>query len=170
MRGVRREAGGAPRSTQGGGSAAAAASQGAETRTPGAHVRVSFTRPTHPIAYGYGAHTWVFRQNFALYSVPRRWLRMAYCTVCLDGPVDRSGIVLDWGDSEGAPFVVSGQAWGEENLIGRAAIPEYQVRWRWQKDSVAIWDNRSTQHYAVMDYWPAVRKIERAGIVGDVPF
>jgi taurine dioxygenase len=54
-------------------------------------------------------------------------------------------------------------------LIGRAAIPEYQVRWRWQPNSVAIWDNRCTQHYAVMDYWPAVRKMERAGIVGDRP-
>lgn len=55
-------------------------------------------------------------------------------------------------------------------LIGRAAIPEYQVRWRWQPNSVAIWDNRSTQHYAVMDYPPTVRRMERAGIVGDRPF
>ncbi|MGW5645316.1 TauD/TfdA dioxygenase family protein [Saccharopolyspora sp. NPDC003752] len=55
-------------------------------------------------------------------------------------------------------------------LIAQAAIPEYQVRWRWTKNSVAIWDNRSTQHYAVQDYWPAVRKMERAGIIGDRPF
>jgi taurine dioxygenase len=55
-------------------------------------------------------------------------------------------------------------------LIGRAAIPEYQVRWRWTPDSIAIWDNRSTQHYAVMDYPPTVRRMERAGIVGDRPF
>jgi Zinc carboxypeptidase len=122
VRGVRREAGGTPRSSQGGGAAAAAAAQNAETRTPGAHVRVSFAQPAHPIAYGYAPRTWVFRQNFALYSIPRRWLRMAYCTVCLDGPIDRSGIVLEWGDREGAPFVVSGQAWGEDNLVGRAAI------------------------------------------------
>ncbi len=122
VRGVRRESGGVPRSTQGGGAASAAASQSAVTRTPGSHVRVTFARPDHPIAYGYAARTWVFRQNFPLYSVPRRWLRMAYCTTCLDGPIDRSGIVLEWGDREGAPFVVSGQAWGEENLIGRPAI------------------------------------------------
>ena len=55
-------------------------------------------------------------------------------------------------------------------LIARATIPEYQVRWRWRPNSVAIWDNRCTQHYAVMDYWPAVRKMERAGIIGDKPF
>ncbi|HEU5470208.1 MAG TPA: TauD/TfdA family dioxygenase [Actinophytocola sp.] len=55
-------------------------------------------------------------------------------------------------------------------LISQAAIPEYQVRWKWTPNSVAIWDNRCTQHYAVQDYWPAVRKMERAGIVGDRPF
>jgi len=55
-------------------------------------------------------------------------------------------------------------------LQSQATIPEYQVRWRWTKNSVAIWDNRSTQHYAVQDYWPAVRKMERAGIIGDRPF
>ena len=51
-------------------------------------------------------------------------------------------------------------------LIAQAAIPEYQVRWRWQPGSVAIWDNRATHHYAVMDYPPSQRKKERAGIVG----
>ncbi|EHP39847.1 taurine dioxygenase [Cupriavidus basilensis OR16] len=55
-------------------------------------------------------------------------------------------------------------------LISQATIPEYQVRWRWQPNSVAIWDNRSTQHYAVMDYPPCHRKMERAGIIGDTTF
>ncbi|HUD94537.1 TauD/TfdA dioxygenase family protein [Sphingobium sp.] len=55
-------------------------------------------------------------------------------------------------------------------LISQANIPEYQVRFRWKKNSVAIWDNRCTQHYAVMDYPPCVRKMDRAAIVGDRPF
>ncbi|MEU0503493.1 TauD/TfdA family dioxygenase [Nocardia sp. NPDC005998] len=55
-------------------------------------------------------------------------------------------------------------------LISQAYIPEYQVRWRWRPGSVAIWDNRCTQHYAVMDYPPdTVRKMERATIIGDKP-
>ncbi|HVN08067.1 MAG TPA: hypothetical protein VMV61_03805, partial [Patescibacteria group bacterium] len=127
VRGVRRSSGGVPRSTQGGGTESAAAAQNAETRTPGAHVRVTFDRPESPIAYGYPVHTWVFRQNFPLYYAPRRWLRMAYCTTCLDGPEDRSGIVMEWGDTSGAPFVVSGQAWGEGRLIGRPAILDMPV-------------------------------------------
>jgi len=55
-------------------------------------------------------------------------------------------------------------------LISQAFIPEYQVRFRWKPNSMAMWDNRSTQHYAVMDYPPCHRKMERAGIVGDKPF
>jgi taurine dioxygenase len=55
-------------------------------------------------------------------------------------------------------------------LIRQAAVPEYQVRWRWTNNSFAIWDNRCTQHYAVQDYFPDVRRMERAGIVGDRPF
>jgi hypothetical protein len=127
VRGVRRDSGGVPRSSQGGGAAAAAAAQDAVTRTPGAHVRVHFTQPNHPIAYGYGASTSVFRQNYALYAQPRRWLRMAYCTSCLDGPIDTRGVVLQWGDGDAADFVVSGQAWGADNLIGRPAILDMPV-------------------------------------------
>jgi taurine dioxygenase len=55
-------------------------------------------------------------------------------------------------------------------LITQAYIPEYQVRWRWSKNSVAIWDNRSTQHYAVMDYPPCHRQMDRATVIGDRPF
>ena len=55
-------------------------------------------------------------------------------------------------------------------LLSQATIPEYQVRWRYKKNSIAFWDNRATQHYAVHDYWPAEWKMERAGIKGDAAF
>ena len=51
-------------------------------------------------------------------------------------------------------------------LTSQAMIPEYQVRFSWKKNSVAFWDNRSTQHYAVMDYQPCHRKMERTAIIG----
>ena len=78
-------------------------------------------------------------------------------------------VLAEWQERFGQDFA-PGASELLNYLIAQAAIPEYQVRWRWQKNSVAIWDNRCTQHYAVMDYWPAVRKMERAGIIGDVPF
>ena len=55
-------------------------------------------------------------------------------------------------------------------LQSQAAIPEYQVRWHWQPGDVAMWDNRCTQHYAVMDYPPCHRKMERAGIIGEATY
>ncbi len=55
-------------------------------------------------------------------------------------------------------------------LTSRASIPEYQVRWSWKPGDIVVWDNRSTQHYACNDYFPAPRKMERAGIVGDIPY
>ena len=48
--------------------------------------------------------------------------------------------------------------------------PEFQVRWRWKTNSIAFWDNRVTQHYAVNDYLPNRRVMHRATILGDKPF
>ena len=45
--------------------------------------------------------------------------------------------------------------------------PAFQVRWRWQNQCAAIWDNRSTQHLAVSDYFPAVRRVRRAAVLED---
>lgn len=57
-----------------------------------------------------------------------------------------------------------------QHLISQAFVPEYQMRWRWKAGDVAIWDNRCTQHYAVMDYPPCIRRMNRATIMGDKPF
>ncbi|CAE6821794.1 TauD/TfdA dioxygenase family protein [Paraburkholderia domus] len=54
-------------------------------------------------------------------------------------------------------------------LYRQAAAPEYQVRLKWQPNTIAFWDNRSAQHYAVQDYFPAVRHMMRATIIGDRP-
>jgi taurine dioxygenase len=66
------------------------------------------------------------------------------------------------GDSESSRLLAT--------LYRQAHIPEYQCRFRWRVDSLAFWDNRSTQHYAVSDYWPAVRVMERVTVVGDRPY
>lgn len=60
-------------------------------------------------------------------------------------------------------------AWLLQHLYDQASKPEYQVRFRWQPNSFAFWDNRSCQHYAVADYWPAMRAMERVTVVGDKP-
>jgi len=48
--------------------------------------------------------------------------------------------------------------------------PEIQCRFQWQPDSVAFWDNRCTQHYALWDYYPHRRHAMRVTIRGETPF
>ncbi|WP_252275493.1 taurine dioxygenase [Pseudomonas subflava] len=54
-------------------------------------------------------------------------------------------------------------------LFAHSTRPEFSIRWRWQENDVAFWDNRITQHYAVDDYRPARRVMHRATILGDRP-
>lgn len=107
-------------------------------QTHGVELKVRFTSPGHPISYGYPSVTSAFRSNYPVYDLPRRWLEMAYCTSCLDGPVDRRGVVLQWGtrllngengskgndspDQKAESIVVSGGVRGAEKLEGRPAI------------------------------------------------
>ncbi|WP_434654144.1 taurine dioxygenase [Pseudomonas sp. R3-56] len=55
-------------------------------------------------------------------------------------------------------------------LFAHATRPEFTVRWRWQANDVAFWDNRVTQHFAVDDYRPNRRVMHRATVLGDAPF
>jgi taurine dioxygenase len=54
-------------------------------------------------------------------------------------------------------------------LSSQANVLEYQCRFTWEPHSVAFWDNRAVQHFALSDYWPERRVMERASIVGEVP-
>lgn len=47
--------------------------------------------------------------------------------------------------------------------------PENVVRWRWSTGDVVLFDNRSTQHYAVDDHGDLPRKLHRVTVAGDVP-
>ncbi len=117
---------------------------GGELFTPGVELRAKFTRPDHPLAYGYPEVTSVFRQDYGFYKVEQR---------------DRRFIVMQWGtklpkaqreddekdkkkqpesdeskkpEGDGPdskddskkelPFVVSGGAKGLDNLEGHPAI------------------------------------------------
>lgn len=53
-----------------------------------------------------------------------------------------------------------------DTLFHQALVPEYQFRHRWKPHTIAMWDNRSTQHYAIHDYYPQRRYMERVTIKG----
>lgn len=55
-------------------------------------------------------------------------------------------------------------------LFSHVEKPEFQARFQWQPGSVAFWDNRCVQHYAVWDYFPETRSGFRVTVCGDKPF
>jgi taurine dioxygenase len=54
-------------------------------------------------------------------------------------------------------------------LYAHATRPEFQLRFRWRKNSVAFWDNRCVQHMALWDYYPHTRSGFRVTVKGDRP-
>jgi taurine dioxygenase len=55
-------------------------------------------------------------------------------------------------------------------LFDLAKQPEFQARLRWQPGTLAVWDNRSTQHYAVGDFFPAQRLLHRITFTAERAF
>lgn len=53
-----------------------------------------------------------------------------------------------------------------DTLFHQALIPEYQFRHHWAPHTLAMWDNRQLQHYAIHDYYPQRRYMERVTIKG----
>lgn len=70
-------------------------------------------------------------------------------------------------------FTVRFEGWTEEEsrpllsyLYDHAMRPEFMCRFQWRKGSLALWDNRSTWHYAVNDYQGERRLMHRVTIDG----
>jgi len=45
--------------------------------------------------------------------------------------------------------------------------PEFQIRFKWSNNTLAMWDNRCTMHYAIGDYMPYKRTMHRVTILND---
>jgi taurine dioxygenase len=67
-----------------------------------------------------------------------------------------------WTEAESEPMI--------DFLMQHSTRPEFTCRFRWQTGSLAIWDNRCTQHFAIDDYPAETRVMHRITICGDTPF
>jgi len=54
-------------------------------------------------------------------------------------------------------------------LFEHIASPEFSCRFRWRPNSIAMWDNRCTQHRVIADAATAHRRMQRITICGDEP-
>jgi len=54
-------------------------------------------------------------------------------------------------------------------LYEHMVLPEFTCRFHWEKNSIAIWDNRCTQHRVIADNVTAFRRMERVTVDGDAP-
>lgn len=55
-------------------------------------------------------------------------------------------------------------------LMKHSTRPEFTCRFRWERGSLAFWDNRCTQHFAVNDYPAETRIMHRVTVCGDSPY
>lgn len=54
-------------------------------------------------------------------------------------------------------------------LFDHAEHIDFQIRFRWERNDMAFWDNRCCMHRAIWDYWPEERKGRRVTVEGDRP-
>lgn len=79
------------------------------------------------------------------------YINATFTTHIDDIPADESKALLDF-------------------LFVHIAKPMFQCRFKWQENSIAMWDNRCTLHHAMWDYYPQVRSGRRVTVRGDKPF
>ncbi|MDE2582696.1 MAG: TauD/TfdA family dioxygenase [Rhodospirillales bacterium] len=68
----------------------------------------------------------------------------------------------DMEDAESRPLI--------DFLMAHSTRPEFICRFRWETGSLAFWDNRCTQHFAINDYPSETRIMHRVTVRGDTPF
>ena len=52
-------------------------------------------------------------------------------------------------------------------LFNFMSKPEFQIRFKWTPNTLVIWDNRCTMHYAIGDYMPDKRVMHRVTVLND---
>lgn len=78
------------------------------------------------------------------------YVNAAFTTHIDDIPEDESRAILDY-------------------LFQHVAKASFHCRFKWQPNSIAMWDNRCAMHHAIWDYYPQVRSGKRVTVQGDKP-
>jgi taurine dioxygenase len=104
------------------------------------------------------------------WDVAKKWPQVAHPIIRTHPETGRKSIYLNIYSATRVIGVDDAESRRLLDELGHVATrPEYQCRLRWQDDMVVMWDNRCTQHYAVSDYAPNRRIMERVTVKGERP-
>ena len=109
-------------------------------------------------------------ENFDLEALSKQWPAVEHPVVRTHPVTGRKALYVN-GNSTVA---LKGLTQAEGDLLlpflcDHIRSPEFQCRFRWDVNSIAFWDNRSAQHFAVADYGER-RVMHRVTLAGDKPF
>ncbi len=112
----------------------------------------------------------VFVDPETLYQMSKKFPTVAHPVIRTHPETGRKSIFVNRAHTLGIKGLRKAESEELMNILCRqASIPEYQCRFKWKANSIAFWDNRSTQHYAVFDYAGQPREMFRVTVVGDRP-
>jgi len=111
------------------------------------------------------------RQLRAIHGYPGRTATNSHPVVRTHPRTGRQALWVNRGWTTGLEGIPHKQAQSLLNFFFDAMEqPEYTCRWSWSLGDVAIWDNRCTMHYALLDFGDAYREIHRVIVAGEKPF
>lgn len=110
-----------------------------EARKPLHEIELRFPHPSHPVV-----------RIHPMTGKPVIYVNSHFTQRINELPEDEGKAILDF-------------------LLSRTSIPEIQLRIDWRPGTLVIWDNQSVQHYALHDYYPQRRRMQRVTISGERP-
>ena len=134
-------------------------------------LRIHMNKISHPIVgdykYGDRFHNRMFETEF---STPNLFLH-AYSLYFMHPITLKKALYINKGFTSHLVGIPIDESDGILSyLFEHMENPLFQCRFKWQKNSIAFWDNRCVQHRAMWDYWPNTRSGHRITVAGDRPF
>jgi taurine dioxygenase len=144
-----------------------------ETLSPGLRRMLGGMKAMHSATHFYGRQSGFYRDSATIRArhTDEAESEVAHPVVRTHPETGRKALYVngaftvrfeDMTEAESAPLLAY--------LYEHATGPELTCRFRWTPDTIAFWDNRCSQHYALNDYHGKRRVMHRVTVQGEKPF